>query len=82
MAMAQDLAGFGIRCNCVAPGFIQTDMTESLKDEVKAGILAKVPLKRLGTVDEVADAVVFLASDRASYVTGTTLHVNGGLYTS
>jgi 3-oxoacyl-[acyl-carrier protein] reductase len=81
-SIAQELAGFGILVNCVAPGFIETDMTDALKDETKQAILAKVPLKRLGKPSEVASAVEFLASDKATYITGTTLHVNGGMYTN
>ncbi|MES2745415.1 MAG: beta-ketoacyl-ACP reductase [Bdellovibrionota bacterium] len=81
-SIAVDLAGFGIRANCVAPGFIKTDMTESLSDEVKDAISAKIPLKRLGSAEEVANCVAFLASSEASYITGSTLHVNGGMYTS
>ena len=81
-SVAMDLAGFGIRCNCVAPGFVQTEMTESLDDKVKDSILASIPLKRMGTADEVASAVRFLASTDASYITGSTVHVNGGMYRS
>lgn len=79
-SIAQELAGAGILVNCVAPGFIETDMTDALKDEVKDIILAKIPLKRLGRPEDIGAAVVFLASDAASYITGTTLHVNGGMY--
>lgn len=81
-SIAVDLASFGIRANCVAPGFIKTDMTDSLADEVKEGIFAKIPLKRLGNPEEVAHCVGFLASSEASYITGSTIHVNGGMYTS
>lgn len=81
-SIAQELAGFGILCNCVAPGFIDTDMTGTLKDEVKQAILARVPLKRLGKPEDVAGAVEFLASEKAAYITGTTLHVNGGMFTT
>ncbi len=81
-SIAVDLASFGIRANCVAPGFIKTDMTEALTDDVKEGIASKIPLKRLGTPEEVANCVCFLASSAASYITGSTLHVNGGMYTS
>ena len=81
MSLAKELAGAGILVNCVAPGFIDTDMTQRLPDEVKQQFLAGIPLKRLGTPDEVAAVVEFLASDRASYITGTTIHVNGGLFT-
>jgi 3-oxoacyl-[acyl-carrier protein] reductase len=79
-SIAQELAGAGILANCVAPGFIDTDMTDALKDEVKELILAKVPLKRLGKPEDIGAAVAFLASEGASYITGTTLHVNGGMY--
>ena len=78
-SLAQELAGKEILVNSVAPGFIDTDMTEELPEEVVQGILARVPLGRMGRVDEVADVVAFLAS-RASYVNGTVIHVNGGLY--
>jgi 3-oxoacyl-[acyl-carrier protein] reductase len=81
-SIAQELAGFNILCNSVAPGFIETDMTDALKDEARQAILAKVPLKRLGKPEDVAGAVEFLASDRANYITGTTIHVNGGMYTT
>jgi 3-oxoacyl-[acyl-carrier protein] reductase len=81
-SIAQELAGFGILANCVAPGFIATDMTDALPEEARAAILAKVPLKRLGTPEDVASAVAFLASDAARYITGTTIHVNGGMYTT
>jgi 3-oxoacyl-[acyl-carrier protein] reductase len=79
-SIAQELAGAGILCNCVAPGFIETDMTNALSADQKAAILAKVPLKRLGRPDDIGNAVAFLASDKASYITGTTLHVNGGMF--
>jgi 3-oxoacyl-[acyl-carrier protein] reductase len=79
-SIAAELAGFNILVNCVAPGFIATDMTDGLKEEHKQAILGMIPLKRLGQPEEVAAAVAFLASDNASYITGTTLHVNGGMY--
>ncbi|MFQ5697397.1 MAG: 3-oxoacyl-ACP reductase family protein [Myxococcota bacterium] len=78
-SLAQELAGREILVNSVAPGFIDTEMTAELPEEVRAGILARVPQGRMGTPDEVADAVAFLAT-RASYVNGVVLHVNGGLY--
>lgn len=78
-SIAHDLAKFGINANCVAPGFIDTDMTDKLPEETKQYILAKVPLGRLGSAKEVANAVEFLASSGASYITGSTIHVNGGL---
>jgi 3-oxoacyl-[acyl-carrier protein] reductase len=77
---ALDLAGFGIRVNNVAPGFIETDMTKNLPEEAKSSILKKIPLGRMGSPEEIAHAVHFLASEQASYITGTTIHVNGGLY--
>jgi 3-oxoacyl-[acyl-carrier protein] reductase len=64
----------------VAPGFIDTDMTASLPEEYKTKLLSQIALERLGQPQEIADAVAFLASDRASYITGNTLHVNGGMY--
>ncbi len=81
-SIAQDLAQFGILCNCVAPGFIQTDMTDALPDQAKESILAKIPLKRLGTPEDIAAAVAFLAGDSAKYITGSTIHVNGGMFTN
>lgn len=79
-ALAQELGSRGITVNCVAPGFMATDMTASLPEDVQNALLAKIPLGRLGSAQEVADAVAFLASDRAAYITGTELHVNGGMY--
>ncbi len=79
-ALAMELGSRGITVNCVAPGFIDTDMTRSLNDNQTAAILAQIPLGRLGSAAEVAHAVVYLASPQAAYVTGTTLHVNGGMY--
>lgn len=81
-SLAKEVAARGITVNVVAPGFIATDMTEVLTDEQKAGILANVPAGRLGEAKDIAKAVAFLASDDAGYITGTTLHVNGGLYMS
>ena len=78
-ALAQEIAGRGITVNCVAPGFIETPMTEGLGEGQKSAILSRVPLGRLGRAEEVAAAIVYLASDEASYVTGHTLHVNGGM---
>jgi len=78
-SLAQELAGREILVNSVSPGFIDTEMTEELPEEVKAAILARIPQGRMGTADEVADVVSFLAS-RGSYVNGTVLHVNGGMY--
>jgi 3-oxoacyl-[acyl-carrier protein] reductase len=79
-ALAREIGSRGITVNCVAPGFIDTDMTRALSDAQKAALLTQIPLARLGQADEVAAAVVFLASPGAAYVTGSTLHVNGGMY--
>jgi 3-oxoacyl-[acyl-carrier protein] reductase len=78
-AIAQEYAKRGVTANCVAPGFIVTPMTQKLNDKQREVILAKIPSNRAGTPDEVAAAVVFLASNEAAYVTGQTLHVNGGM---
>jgi len=78
-SLAQEVASRNITVNCVAPGFIDTDMTRTLADAQRAALLAKIPLGRLGTPEDVANAVAFLASPRASYITGATLHVNGGM---
>lgn len=79
-SMAREVASRGITVNVVAPGFIDTDMTKSLSDEQKASIFKDIPANRLGTPQEIAAAVVFLASDEAGYITGETLHVNGGMH--
>ncbi len=78
-ALAQEIASRGLTANCVAPGFIESPMTDALTQQQQAQILATVPLGRLGTGGDVAAACVFLASDEAAYVTGQTLHVNGGM---
>ncbi|MBF0611390.1 MAG: 3-oxoacyl-[acyl-carrier-protein] reductase [Magnetococcales bacterium] len=78
--VARELAGRNITANCVAPGFIATPMTDKLKPEAQNAILSQIPLARPGTAEDVAQAVAFLVSDRASYITGETLHVNGGMY--
>ena len=78
-SLAQELASRAITVNCVAPGFIATPMTDVLTDEQKKATLARVPMDRLGTPDEIAAGVVYLASDEAAYVTGQTLHINGGM---
>jgi 3-oxoacyl-[acyl-carrier protein] reductase len=80
-ALARELGSRNITVNCVAPGLIDTDMTRALDDKQKATLLSGVPLARLGSPQEVAAAVSFLASAGAAYVTGTTIHVNGGMYT-
>lgn len=77
---ARELASRGITVNCIAPGFIETDMTEQLSEELRQGMLGSIPLARLGQPEEIAKVTVFLASDGASYMTGQTLHVDGGMY--
>ncbi len=79
-ALARELAGRAITVNAVAPGFIDTDMTAGLSDKQRELLLADIPMKRLGTAHDVAAAVAFLASPAAAYITGETLHVNGGMY--
>jgi 3-oxoacyl-[acyl-carrier protein] reductase len=81
-ALARELGSRHITVNCIAPGFIATDMTEGLPEAQKAALLGQIPLGRLGTPDEVAHAVAFLASPLAGYITGAELHVNGGMYMS
>jgi 3-oxoacyl-[acyl-carrier protein] reductase len=81
-ALARELGSRGITVNCVAPGFIETDMTRGLADAQTASLLAQIPLGRLGQASEVAEAVAFLASAGAGYITGTELHVNGGMFMS
>ena len=78
-SLAQEVASRGITVNVVAPGFIETPMTDSLDKKQKDNLLGRVPAGRLGTAEEVASAVLFLASSEASYLTGATLHVNGGM---
>ena len=79
-SLARELGSRGITVNCVAPGFIDTDMTKALDETQKAALLGNIPLGRLGTPDDIAAAVAFLSSPAASYVTGSTIHVNGGMY--
>jgi 3-oxoacyl-[acyl-carrier protein] reductase len=78
-SLAAEVASRGITVNCVAPGFIETAMTAKLNDQQRAAILASVPAGRMGAPEEIAAAVLFLASPEAAYVTGATLHVNGGM---
>jgi len=79
-ALAQEMGSRGITVNAIAPGYIATDMTKGLPDDLKQKMLASIPLGRMGTPDDIADAVKFLVSDEASYVTGHVLAVNGGMY--
>ena len=79
-SLAQEIGSRNITVNCVAPGFIDTDMTKALGDTQRQALLAQIPLGRLGTPEDIASAVAFLASPRAAYITGVTLHVNGGMY--
>jgi 3-oxoacyl-[acyl-carrier protein] reductase len=79
-SLAREVGSRAITVNCVAPGFIDTDMTAGLPEEYKTKLLSQIALERLGQPQEIADAVAFLASERASYITGNTLHVNGGMY--
>ncbi|MSS76607.1 MAG: 3-oxoacyl-ACP reductase FabG [Methyloglobulus sp.] len=79
-SMAKEVGSRNITINTVAPGFIDTDMTKELSDDIKNALLASIPLSRLGAASEVAHAVAFLASEGAAYITGETLHVNGGLF--
>jgi 3-oxoacyl-[acyl-carrier protein] reductase len=79
-ALAREVGSRNITVNCIAPGFIDTDMTKALDADQRQALTGQIPLGRLGSVDDVAAAAVFLASDAASYITGCTLHVNGGMY--
>ena len=79
-SLATEVGSRGITVNCVAPGFIETDMTAELPEDIKKQMLARIPLSRLGSVNEIAETVAFLASPAAAYITGETIHVNGGMY--
>ncbi|HEX7909716.1 MAG TPA: 3-oxoacyl-ACP reductase FabG [Paraburkholderia sp.] len=81
-ALAREIGSRGITVNCVAPGFIDTDMTKTLPEEQQTALKTQIPLGRLGSPEDIAHAVAFLASPQAGYITGTTLHVNGGMYMS
>lgn len=76
---AKELAGRGIRVNAVAPGFIQTSMTQAIPDKIREGMISSIPMKHMGTPENVADAVCFLVSEQASYITGQVLQVDGGM---
>jgi 3-oxoacyl-[acyl-carrier protein] reductase len=80
-SLAREVGIRGITVNAIAPGFIETDMTDNLPEDQKAVLVSQIPMGRLGTVNEIAQAVLFLASDSSSYITAQTLHVNGGMYT-
>jgi 3-oxoacyl-[acyl-carrier protein] reductase len=81
-SLAREIGSRGVTVNCVAPGFIDTDMTRALSEEQRAALLQQIPLGRLGSPEDVAAVVAFLASPQAGYITGATLHVNGGMYMS
>jgi 3-oxoacyl-[acyl-carrier protein] reductase len=80
-SLAREVAGREVTVNAVAPGYIATAMTESLPEAVKKGFLEMIPMKRMGTPQDIAQAVKFLLSDQAAYITGQVIHVNGGMYT-
>lgn len=80
-SVAREVAPRGITVNCVAPGFIETDMTKTIPESIRQSLLTQIPMQRLGKPQDVAQAVLFLASEQAAYITGTVLHTNGGLFT-
>jgi len=80
-SLAREVGVRGITVNAIAPGFIETDMTDKLPEDQKVALASQIPMARLGTVDEIAQSVLFLASESGSYITAQTLHVNGGMYT-
>jgi 3-oxoacyl-[acyl-carrier protein] reductase len=81
-SLAREVGVRGVTVNAIAPGFIETDMTDSLPEDQKKALAQQIPMGRLGTADEVAQAVLFLASENASYITAQTIHINGGMYAS
>ena len=81
-SLAREVGVRGVTVNAIAPGFIETDMTDSLPEDQKEALALQIPMGRLGTADEVAQAVLFLASENASYITAQTIHINGGMYAS
>ena len=81
-SLASEVASRGITVNCIAPGFIKTNMTDKISEEYKNILISKIPMSRLGSGDDVSNTVAFLCSDMASYITGETIHVNGGMYMS
>jgi len=80
-SLAREVGTRGITVNAVAPGFIQTDMTNALPEEQKQALVSQIPMGRLGSPDEIASAVLFLAGEGGAYITAQTIHVNGGMYT-
>lgn len=79
-SVAKEIGSRGIRVNCVAPGFIETDMTDELDEKQRDALLSQLPIARLGSTDDIASAVAFLLGDESTYITGQTIHVNGGMY--
>ena len=79
-SLALEYAKKNITINCVSPGFIKTNMTDKLNDEIKQNIMSKIPMNRFGTGDDISNTILYLSSDYASYITGETIHVNGGMY--
>ena len=79
-SLAIEYAKKNITVNCVSPGFIQTKMTDKIDEKMKEILIARIPMSRLGTAEDVSNTVAFLSSDAASYITGETIHVNGGMY--
>lgn len=79
-SLAKELASRSVTCNCIAPGFIRTDMTDAMPDNIREQAVANIPLKRMGNPEDVAAAALFLASDLSSYITGEVIKVDGGLY--
>ncbi len=79
-SLAREYAKKNIRVNCISPGFIDTDMTSVLKEDQKAILLNNIPMGKMGVGNDIANGVIFLASDMSSYITGETIHINGGMY--
>ena len=79
-SLAMEYAKKNITLNCVSPGFIQTNMTDKIEESMKSNLISRIPMSKLGTGEDVANTVAFLSSDNASYITGETIHVNGGMY--
>jgi 3-oxoacyl-[acyl-carrier protein] reductase len=79
-SLAREYAKKNIRVNCISPGFIETDMTSVLKEDQKAMLLNNIPMGKMGVGNDIANGVIFLASDMSNYITGETIHINGGMY--